>query len=160
MKLSTYAKKLGISYRCAWDLFNNNQIPGAFKLPTGTIIVPDYDNAKHYPKQVVLYARVSSYQQKDDLERQADRLYQFAISKGYNIYKIIKEIGSGLNDNRQQLVKILQDKNYDKLIIEHKDRLTRFGFNYIDILFKEQNREIEIINQTEEKNDIMNDMEK
>lgn len=157
MKLSTYAKQLGISYRCAWDLYNNNKIPGAFQLPTGTIIVPNNNIKNDSPNQVLLYARVSSHQQKDDLERQADRLYQYAIANGYQIYKSVKEIGSGLNDNRQQLDKILQDKNYNKLIIEHKDRLTRFGFRYIELLFKEQNRTIEIINMSEEKTEIIQD---
>jgi predicted site-specific integrase-resolvase len=157
MKLSTYAKQLGISYRCAWDLFDHNQIPGAFQLPTGTIIVPNDHIQNASPNQVLLYARVSSHQQKDDLERQADRLYQFAVAKGYTVYKTVKEIGSGLNDNRQQLNKVLEDKNYNKLIIEHKDRLTRFGFRYIELLFKEQNREIEVINLAEEKTEIMQD---
>jgi len=157
MKLSAYAKQLGISYRCAWDLFDHNQIPGAFQLPTGTIIVPNDHIQNASPNQVLLYARVSSHQQKDDLERQADRLYQFAVAKGYTVYKTVKEIGSGLNDNRQQLNKVLEDKNYNKLIIEHKDRLTRFGFRYIELLFKEQNREIEVINLAEEKTEIMQD---
>jgi len=160
MKLSNYAKKLGVSYRCAWDHFRENKIKGAYQLPTGTIIVPDIDDyiQNDYPNQVVLYARVSSNQQKDDLERQADRLYQYAIANGYKVYKIIKEIASGLNDNRQKLNNILQDKNYNKLIVEHKDRLTRFGYNYIELLFEEQNREIEIVNQAEEKDDLMNDL--
>lgn len=158
MKLSTYAKKIGLSYRCVWDMYQNKQIPGAYQLPSGTIIVPENDiTLNQYPNQVVLYARVSSYQQKDDLERQADRLYQFAIANGYTIYKIIKEIGSGLNENRQQLNKILIDKNYNKIIIENKDRITRFGFRYIEILFQEQKRTIEIINPCEEKTEIMQD---
>jgi len=145
---------------CAWDHFRENKIKGAYQLPTGTIIVPDIDDyiQNDYPNQVVLYARVSSNQQKDDLERQADRLYQYAIANGYKVYKIIKEIASGLNDNRQKLNNILQDKNYNKLIVEHKDRLTRFGYNYIELLFEEQNREIEIVNQAEEKDDLMNDL--
>lgn len=51
----------------------------------------------------------------------------FAIAKVYKIKQIVKEFGSDLNDNRKQLSKILKDNKYDKIIVEHKDRLTRFG---------------------------------
>jgi len=159
MKLSDYAKNLGISYRSAWNHYKNGKIEGAYQLHSGTIIVPDIDDTKYlYPNQAVLYARVSSNQQKDDLERQADRLYQYAIANGYKVYKTIKETGSGLNDNRQKLNNIIKDKNYNKIIVEHKDRLTRFGYNYIEMIFDEQNRKIEIINQNEEKDDLMHDL--
>ncbi len=60
----------------------------------------------------------------------AQRLKEYAIARGYRIYKIAEEIGSGVKDNRKKLNQLLQDKNYNKLIVEHKDRLTRFGFNY------------------------------
>ena len=158
MRLNKWAKEQGIAYMTAWRWFHKGILPvKAIQLPTGTIIVPNDHIQNASPNQVLLYARVSSHQQKDDLERQADRLYQFAVAKGYTVYKTVKEIGSGLNDNRQQLNKVLEDKNYNKLIIEHKDRLTRFGFRYIELLFKEQNREIEVINLAEEKTEIMQD---
>lgn len=158
MKLSKYAKQLGISYQTAWNLYKQNKIPNAYKLSSGTIIIPEEPALiSDYPKQVLLYARVSSNQQKDDLDRQVIRLESYAIAKGYTIYKTVKEIGSGLNDNRPLLNKSLFDKNYNILIIEHKDRLTRFGFNYINFLFQEQNRNIEIINMQDMKDDIMQD---
>ena len=151
MKLSQYAKKLGICYRTAWNQFNNNLIPGAYKLPTGTIIVPDNiieDNNQKYG--VILYARTSSSQNKKLLDEQAKRLELYAISKGYKIKQIIKEFGSGLNDSRKQLTKILKENQYDKIIVEHKDRLTRFGFNLINLL---TNNRIEVINESKEKDE-------
>ena len=151
MKLSQYAKKLGICYRTAWNQFNNNLIPGAYKLPTGTIIVPDNiieNNNQKYG--VILYARTSSSQNKKLLDEQAKRLELYAISKGYKIKQIIKEFGSGLNDSRKQLTKILKENQYDKIIVEHKDRLTRFGFNLINLL---TNNRIEVINESKEKDE-------
>ena len=154
MKLSQYAKKLGICYRTAWNQFNNNLIPGAYKLPTGTIIVPDNindninDNTQKYG--VILYARTSSSQNKKLLDEQAKRLELYAISKGYKIKQIIKEFGSGLNDQRKQLTKILNENQYDKIIVEHKDRLTRFGFNLINLL---TDNRIEVINESKEKDE-------
>lgn len=162
MKLSKYAKNLGLSYMTAFNHFHKGLISGAYQLPSGTIVVPD-DCAtgvklpELYPNQVVLYARVSSHQQKDDLERQVKRLKDYASAKGYIVYKTVSEIGSGLNDKRDKLSSILLDDNYNKIIVEHKDRLTRFGFNYINIMFQKEKRNIEIINLEEDKDDLMKD---
>jgi putative resolvase len=160
MKLSDYAKKAGISYRTAWRWWKQGNLTG-HQLPSGTIIITSEaieDNLK--PDLIAcIYARVSSAQNKDDLDRQAERLKDYAIARGYKIYKIVKEIGSGLNDNRKQLAKILVDPNYNILIVEHKDRLARFGTNYIEILLKELDKEIEIVNQSDEKQDeLMDDL--
>ena len=155
MKLSSYAKQLGVSYSTVYRLFNEGKL-NAFQLPTGTIIVRDDNRSCGIPsitKQVAIYCRVSSSENKDNLEKQSERLQQYAVAKGYTIYKLTKEIASGLNDNRPQLEKLLLDKNYNILLVEHKDRLTRFGFNYLEILFKEQNRIIEVINYEEDKKD-------
>lgn len=153
MKLSTYAKKLGVCYRTAWNWFNEGKIDGAYQLPSGTVIVPD--NVKN-EYGVILYARTSSSQNKDLLENQAKRLESYAIAKGYKIKKIVKEFGSGLNDERKQLTKILQENQYDKIIVEHKDRLTRFGFNWIQLL---TGNRIEVINEAKEKDeDITRDL--
>ncbi|MBE5232358.1 MAG: IS607 family transposase, partial [Microcystis aeruginosa PMC 728.11] len=75
------------------------------------------------------------------------------------IYKVVKEVGSGLNDNRQQLAKILVDPNYNVLIVEHKDRLARFGTNYLEILLKELDKKLEIVNESEDNQDeLMSDL--
>ena len=100
----------------------------------------------------------SSSENKDNLKRQAERLKEYAIVRGYQIYKIVEEVGSGVNDNREKLNQLLKDKGYNKLIIEHKDRLTRFGFNYISILFNEIGKEIEVVNESKNnKEDLVQD---
>ncbi|MEC4892797.1 MAG: IS607 family transposase [Oscillatoria sp. PMC 1051.18] len=157
MKLSDYAKKAGISYRTAWRWWKQGILTG-YQSPTGTIIILDEENSKS-DKIACIYARVSSAENKDNLDRQAERLKDYSIARGYKIYKIVKEIGSGLNDNRKQLGKILVDPNYNILVVEHKDRLARFGTNYIELLLKELDKELEIVNQSEEKQDeLMEDL--
>ena len=70
----------------------------------------------------------------------------------------MKEIGSGLNDNRPKLEKILLDKGIDIIVVEHKDRLARFGLNYIQKLLELDGRKIEIVNEIEgEKEDLVQD---
>jgi len=156
MKLSTYAKKLGVSYKTVWRLWKQGHLD-AYQLPTGTVIVKDELENK-IPNKVCIYARVSSSENKDNLKRQSKRLEEYAIARGYQIYKVVEEIGSGVNDNRKKLTKLLKDENYNKLIVEHKDRLTRFDFNYIQILFNQIGKEIEVVNEAEnDKQDLMQD---
>ena len=156
MKLSKYAQKLGVSYRTVWRLWKAGKLD-AYQLPTGTIIVKEEIKDK-LPDKVCIYARVSSSENKDNLKKQAARLKEYSIARGYKIYKIIEEIGSGVNDNRKKLNQLLSDKNYNKIVVEHKDRLTRFGFNYIQILFNQLGKEIEVVNEaTNDKEDLRQD---
>ena len=158
MKLSQYAKLKGVCYRTAWNWFVKGEIPNSEQLSNGTIIVNSNIIIKH-SVDVVLYARVSTYQKKDDLERQLIRLREYANSNGYIIKKEYKEIASGMNDNRKILNKILLDVNNKTIIVENKDRLTRFGFNYINNLLKLQDREIVVINENNSPDDdLMKDL--
>ena len=105
MKLSKYAKILGITYRIAWGHYKAGLIKGAYQLPTGTIIVPDEILTKKETtgSVVAIYTRVSSNENKDNLEGQAQRLKEYAIAKGYQIGYVVKEVGSGINDSRRKL---------------------------------------------------------
>ncbi len=158
MKLSKYAKEVGVSYRTAWRWFKSGEISG-YQLPSGTIIIdPKVKPTSH--KKAAIYCRVSSAEMKDNLNRQVERLIQYAEAKGYQIYKVSKEIGSGLNDNRKNLIKLLEEcPEYDVLIVEHSDRLTRFGANYIKVLFSQLGKKLEIVNNAEnERDEIMQDL--
>lgn len=153
MKLSRWAKEKGISYMTAWRMFSHDQIVGAYKLPTGTIIVPE----AALPKKdyTVVYARVSSSENRSNLDKQAERVSEFCRVKGWVVKEVIKECASGLNDNRPKLRKALTDPLVTRLVVEHKDRLTRFGFSYIKDLSP---IEIIVINEVkEDEADLMQD---
>jgi putative resolvase len=98
----------------------------------------------------ICYVRVSTHNQKDDLEHQK----AYMIGK-YKNYEIIEDIGSGINFNRKGLRKIIRlgiDGKINKLVVAYKDRLTRFGFEFIEDIIKEySNGEIIIDNEKEEK---------
>ena len=156
MTLKQYADKLGIHYRTAWNHFKRGLIPRAYQLPTGTIIVPEEDLPK--AQHVVIYCRVSSSENKENLETQANRVLAYATARGYQITGIIKEIGSGVNDKRRKLDKLLSDPKVTCILVEHKDRLTRFGFNYLELLLDRLGTKIEIINSAEQpQEDIIQD---
>lgn len=124
-------------------------------------LIPSSVSKKPKPKGLtVVYARVSSSEQrKTNLETQVERLTQFAIANGWVVDKVIKEVGSGLNDDRKKLTDLLRsDVKIDRIIVEHKDRLTRFGFNYLQILADKLGFEIIVVNPTMTDNeDLMQD---
>ena len=121
------------------------------------MVVIDNDKKNKEPI-VAVYARVSSSEKKSNLQTQKDRLISYANAKGYKVDKVVTEIGSGLNDKRPKLEKLLTDKSIDIIIVEHKDRLARFGLNYIEKLLALDGRKIEIINpQENDRDDLMQD---
>jgi len=81
------------------------------------------------------------------------------MAKGYQIVEVVKEVGSGVNDDRKKLKKLLESDSWGTIVVEHKDRLTRFGFNYIELLLNKEGRKIEVVNLAEdEKSDLMQDL--
>ncbi|MBU4562322.1 IS607 family transposase [bacterium] len=157
MKLSDYAKKLGISYKTAWRYFKQGNLD-AYQTHTGTIIVED-DIPEDRKMKAAIYCRVSSSENKDNLERQKQRLLDYCSAKGYKVEKIITEIGSGINDNRKQWINLLKDKTINIIVVEHKDRFTRFGFNAYKVLLNNEKRNIEVINvANNEKEDLLQDL--
>lgn len=157
-KLSDYAKRLSISYQTAWNHYNKGIIPNTKMINNRVYVLKNTEQNTDNEQKVALYARVSSNENKNNLQKQSERLEEYAIAKGYTITHNIKEIGSGVNDNRKKLTKLLKDDSWNILLVEYKDRLTRFGYNYIQLLTDQQNRKIEIINQAEKQDeDLMQD---
>ncbi len=144
MKLSQYAKQQGISYRTALRWFRDGTIQG-YQAPSGTIIVTERELMQMVQK-VAIYARVSSSEHREKLERQAERLGQYCTVRGYQVAMVVKEIASGVNESRPKLLSLLKDTTITLIVVEYRDRLTRFGFHYIDTLFSVQGRVIEVVN--------------
>ncbi len=153
--LKEYAEENRIHYRTAWNHFREGKISGAFKNGYGKVLIPD-ENMK--PEYTVCYARVSSSENRKNLESQAERLCSYCAAKGYKISEVIKECASGLNDTRPKLEKLLKNSDVTRIVTEHKDRLTRFGFNYIKLFKKSQGCQIEIINESaNDRDELMQD---
>ena len=160
IKLSDWCKENSISYSAGWRMFKAGKLPNAKQLPTGTIIVVEEDQVVNTkPEYNVVYARVSSNEQaKTNLTTQADRVSRFIEARGKTVNRVVKEVGSGLNDNRKLLNSILDSDDVTDIYIEHKDRLTRFGYNYIEKICQLKGITIHVINETEtDEDDIMKD---
>lgn len=161
MKLSTWAKQNNISYLTAYRWFKAGKLPvSATQTKTGTILIEDKSIFSNdiQDEKIVIYCRVSNQSRKKELDYQVKRCEEFCIANGWAIFKTYKEVSSGMNDNRKQFWKMLDSKP-TKIIIENKDRLTRFGFNYLEKLLRNQNCEIITINtsQTDEE-DLIKDL--
>ena len=160
MRLIDWAKQEGIRYPTAWRWFKKGILPvPSTQLPTGTILVhPPVVSTPKLTKNAALYARVSSHDQKGDLQRQLGRLVEYATNNSYKVVESVSEIGSGLNSRRKKLLGLLKNKDIDVIIVEHKDRLSRFGVEYIETLLEASGRKLQIIDETEIDNDLVRDM--
>lgn len=153
-KISHFAKLNNVTYRTVWNWIKDGKLVTE-NTESGRIRIIIDENKQ---LKVAIYARVSSSENKDNLERQKERLVSYCNAKGYVVDKIICEIGSGLNDERKKLESLLLDKNINLIVIEYKDRMARFGLNYIQKLLELDGRKIEILNpQDNNENDLMQD---
>jgi len=111
-------------------------------------------------RKIIGYARVSSHTQRDDLERQIEAISKYAKEQGWDI-EILKDIGSGLNEDRknfQKLLKMIMNKEVSKVVVTYPDRLTRFGFKTLQQFFQSYGAEIIVINQEEKKEELVEDL--
>ena len=153
-KISEYAKLNHVTYRTVWNWIKEGKLETE-RSTTGRIQIV-VDEAKE--KTVAIYARVSSIENKDTLDRQVQRLLDYCNAKGYRVQKIVKEIGSGLDDQRKKLHSILTDRSINLIVVEHEDRFCRFGMNYIETLLEMDGRKIEVVNPPlNERDDLMPD---
>jgi len=98
--------------------------------------------------RVAVYCRTSSHEQKQkgDLERQKGRVLQHCVDKKYTVVETFEEVGSGMSDSRaklKKLFKLVEEGKIDKVVVEHKDRLCRFMFEFLVCYFESHNVEIE-----------------
>src|SRR5579883_1638390 len=144
MKLSNYARQQGVRYETAWRWFRDGKIAG-HRVGKHTILIDEEKTGTcSPPERVAIYARVSSAENKPNLDSQAERLLSYCSAKGYQVSKVVKEIGSGVNDAHPKLLHLLEDTSATVIVVEHKDRLSRFGVRSIETLLRVQGRRLEI----------------
>jgi putative resolvase len=157
VKLREWAEKQGISYRTALRCFHGGILPvEAEQMATGTIIV-NLDSISAN-QNAALYARVSSSDQKTNLDSQIVRLTHFAVDNKLSISAVITEVGSAMNGKRPKLLKLLRDQSIKIIVVEHRDRLIRFGFEYLESALAAQGRKILVVDHSEVKDDLIRDM--
>jgi putative resolvase len=140
----------------AWRMATSGELPGAFMNAAGRWMVELPDEP--VTRFTVAYARVSSHDQKADLDRQVARIAEWAAAEGVVIHRYVREIGSGLNERRRELLALLADASVETIIVEHRDRLARFGITQIQSALASSGRKLLVMEPGEVEDDLVGDM--
>jgi putative resolvase len=157
MKLAEWARANGVHPQTAYRWFRQGTMPvPARRLPSGTILV---DTPGSPPgERAVLYARVTAYDQRADLDRQVARLTAWATGQGMVVADVVREVGAGVNGKRPRLRRLLADPHATTIVVEHKDRLARFGVEHLEAALAAQGRRLLVVEPGETNDDLMRDM--
>ncbi|MDO9713970.1 IS607 family transposase [Paracraurococcus lichenis] len=156
LPITRWAKQNGVSRMTAWRMATSGTLPGAVLSPAGRWLV-EVDEPEPV-RQTVAYARVSSHDHKADLDRQIARIAEWAAASNIKIDRYVREIGSGLNDKRRDLAALLADTSVERIVVEHRDRLARFGVAQLEQALKATKRSILVVNPGEVEDDLVQDM--
>jgi len=126
------------------------------QLAGGTILVDAPIDEK--PSAIALYARVSSHDQRNDLDRQLARLATYAASHDLHVVEAVAEVGSGLNGKRRKLLRLLSDARISAIVVEHRDRFARFGSEYLEAALAASGRRLIVVDSGEMNDDLVQDM--
>jgi putative resolvase len=156
MKLSDWAQREGIHYTTAWRWWRAGKLPvPARQTSTGTILV---DVEPSRAGRLVVYARVSSHDQRVDLGRQVARVTQLATRAGLAVDEVVCEVGSGVNGKRPRLRRLLAEPQVTTIVVEHRDRLARFGVEQLQAALSAQGRKLVVVDPGETDDDLVRDM--
>jgi predicted site-specific integrase-resolvase len=157
VKLVEWARRQGISYKTAWRWVKDDTMPVPWRqLPSGTILVDA--TADEQPSTVALYARVSTHDQHNDLDRQLARLSQYAAERNLHVVESVAEVGSGLNGKRRKLLRLLSDAKIGAVVVEHRDRFAPFGSEYLEAALAASGRRLIVVDSSEMNDDLVPDM--
>ena len=158
VKLAEWARSYGVHPNTAYRWFHDGTMPvPAYRLASGTIVVKQ-EPATVVDGRTVAYCRVSSHDQRHDLERQSSRVSLWASEHGLSADEVVTEVGSGLNAKRPRLARLLADGEVAQIVVEHRDRLARFGVEHLAAALSAQGRHILVVDEAELDDDLVSDM--
>ncbi|MFF4260437.1 IS607 family transposase, partial [Streptomyces sp. NPDC001663] len=152
-----WARQQGVSYQTAWRWVKDGKMPVAVRqAPSGTWLVDE--PAVEASGRVVAYCRVSCADQKADLDRQVARVVQGATGLGLPVAEVVTEVGSGLNGRRRKLHRLLADAGVAVIVVEHRDRLARFGVEHLEAVLSASGRRLVVLDPAERADDLVRDI--
>ncbi|MER5840743.1 IS607 family transposase [Streptomyces prasinus] len=160
MNLTEWAKAQGVHPQTAYRWFREGTLPvPAQRVGPRTILVNVGGNAAlEAIGGLGLYARVSSHDQKTDLERQVTRLSQWAAQAGRRVVRVETEIASGMNGARPKVKRLLADPDVTTVVVEHKDRLGRMNTELVEAALSAHGRRLVVLDDGEIEDDLVRDM--
>jgi putative resolvase len=160
MNLTEWARAQGISPHTAYRWFREGALPvPAQRVGPRTILVNiEANTTPEVVGGVGLYARVSSHDQKADLERQVARLSSWAAKAGHRVVRVESEIASGMNGARAKAKRLLADPAVTTVVVEHKDRLGRMNVELVEAALSATGRRLVVLDDGEVEDDLVRDM--
>lgn len=164
MLVKEWAEREHLHPQTVWKWCRTGKMPVPVEhTPSGMWLVHDPKYETPAPSdaeqsRTVCYARVSSAGQKADLQRQADRLKAFALGMGVEAPEVVTETGSGMNDKRRKLKRLLADPTVGTIVVEHRDRLARMNAGLVESALKAQGRRLIVVDDKELDDDLVRDM--
>ena len=142
----------------AYRWFRQDTMPvPARRLPSGTILV-EAPGSRSPAGRAVVYARVCTHDQRADLDRQVARLTSWATGQGVAVAEVVTEVGSAINGKQPKLKRLLADPQATTIVVEHRDRLARFGVEHLEAALSAQARKLVVVDPGATTDDLMRDM--
>ena len=158
MNLAEWAETQGVDRSTAYRWFREGKLPVPARKVGGLILVDVGPDEGVSTGKTVVYARVSSSDQRDDLDRQVGRVTAWATSQDITVDQVVAEVGSALNGHRRKFLRLLRDPGVATIIVEHRDRFCRFGVEYIEAALAASGRELVVVDPAEVDDDLVRDM--
>lgn len=159
MNLAVWAERNGVARVTAYRWFHAGLLPVPAARKAGRLILVDDQPADRSRRaRTAVYARVSSADQKPDLDRQVARVTAWATTEQIAVDKVVTEVGSALNGHRRKFLALLRDPSVKRIVVEHRDRFCRFGSEYVEAALAAQGRELVVVDSAEVDDDLVRDM--
>ncbi|MEH1013320.1 IS607 family transposase [Micromonospora sp. CPCC 206060] len=157
MNLKEWAKREGVHPVTAYRWFREGKLPVPARRVGGLILVERA--AETSPSGItVVYARVSSADQKADLDRQVARVTTWATGQSLAVDRVVTEVGSALDGRCEKFLGLLRDATVTTIVVEHRGRFARFGAEYVEAALAAQGRRLLVVDPTEVDDDLVRDV--
>ncbi len=156
VNLAEWAASQGIARVTAYRWFREGRLPVPARKVGGLILVDS--PAEPGMSATVVYARVSSADQRSDLDRQVARVTVWATGQGMPVDRVVTEVGSALNGRSKKFLALLRDPLVGTIVVEHRDRFARFAVEYIEAVLSAQGRRLVVVDDSEVDDDLVRDM--
>ncbi len=159
MNLTEWARAQGIHVTTAYRWYREGKLPvPARKVGRLILVSPETVTSASAQEGAGLYARVSSHDQKADLDRQVARLSAWAGQAGLPVVRVESEVGSGMNGSRPRARRLLADPGVSVVVVEHRGRLGRMNTELAEAALSAQGRRLVVLDDSERTDDLVRDM--
>ncbi len=157
VKLTDWARMNGVHPKTAYRWFREGTLPVPARQVSARMILVEVPPAA-VSNGLGLYARVSSHDQRADLDRQVARLCEWAAGTGRPVVRVESEVGSGMNGARPKVRRLLADQSVGTVVVEHRDRLGRMNVELVEAALSASGRELVVLDDGEVDDDLVRDM--